>query len=109
MSYIELRDAKYYVTPMLTQIVNLIIETSHWPKQWSNSLIKPLYKGDGGDPSEASSYRPVALTNALSRVTEKVLSTQITRYIIENYLIGDEYHGFRPGRGTVSGAVTGWY
>ena len=44
VSYIELRDGAYYVAPLLTKIINLIIETSFWPKQWSNSLIKPLLK-----------------------------------------------------------------
>ena len=65
ISYIEIKDASHYVTPMLNAIVNLIIETSHWPKVWSNSIIKPLYKGEG-DIHDASCYRPVALTCCLS-------------------------------------------
>ena len=45
ISYMEIKDASCYVAPMLNAIVNLIIEKSHWPKVWSNIIIKPLYKG----------------------------------------------------------------
>ena len=45
ISYLELRDAAFYIAGHLKQIVNLIIETNHWSSQWKNSIIKPLYKG----------------------------------------------------------------
>ena len=45
ISYIGIKDAMYYVAPMLKTIINLIIETSHWPKVWSNGVI--FIKGKG--------------------------------------------------------------
>ena len=59
VSYIEIKDAAYYVAPMLTTIINLIIQTSHWPKVWSNSVIKPLYKGetDQQNPLRTDQFR----------------------------------------------------
>ena len=33
------------------------------------------------------------------------MAAQLTEYLTKNKLISDEYHGFRPGRGTVSGVL----
>ena len=78
--YIEIKDGEFFVTPLLTNIINLTLKTSHWPKSWSNSIIKPLYKGEG-ELNDPYSYRPVALTCALSRVAEKILAHQLSSHL----------------------------
>ena len=38
-------------------------------------------------------------------LTEKFLAAQLTDYLVSNNLIGEEFHGFIPGRGTVTGEL----
>ena len=38
-------------------------------------------------------------------MVERLLSSQLVEYLQENSLVGDECHGFRPGRGTTSGVL----
>ena len=62
-----------------------------------NSILKPLLK-PRLDKLDASSYRPVALTSAISRVAEKVLNEQLSDFISEQKWIPEESHGFVRGR-----------
>ena len=104
VSYIEIKDGEYYVAPLLTEIVNGIIETGHWPSEWKSSIIKPLYKSKG-DKLDAKSYRPVSLTSALGRTTERVLNSQLIEHLLHQDFISEECHGFVPGRGTVTAVL----
>ena len=96
ISYIEIKDGEFYVTEMLTEIVNRITELGHWPSQWVNSILKPLYNGKG-DRLQPGLYRPVAVTSALSRTVERLLNDQLVDFFISNGMIANECHGFTPG------------
>ena len=93
VAYCDLVDAKYYTLGMVLKIVNLIIETSHWPHGWRNSLISPLFKG-GPDKWDSRGYRTVALTSAVSRIVERVLNKQLEKYLEEKDILLQECHGF---------------
>ena len=98
ISYIDIQDGLIYTAPLMKDIVNLIIDTGHWPRRWKLSIIKPLYKG-AGDKWSSNSYRPVALISALSRVVERLLNEQLMNYLNKSGLNLEENHGFVQGRG----------
>ena len=52
ISYIDIKDSLFYSLDPLLKIINLVMETGHWPSTWKNSIIKPLRKGleDKFDP-----------------------------------------------------------
>ena len=104
ISYNEIKDAAYYLIDPLLLIINTIITTGHWPSQWKNSIIKPLLK-PGLDKMEPSSYRPIALTNALSRLAEKILNEQLSDYISQQKWIPEESHGFVKGRSCTTACI----
>ena len=79
-------------------VVNLIIDTGHWPGTWKLSIIKPLYKGTG-DKWSSNSYRPVALISAIARSVERELNEQLMSYLTKAGLNLEENHGFIQGRG----------
>ena len=62
------------------------------------------FKGKGLilDPT---SFRPVAITCALSRVVERVLNKQLEKILMEEGHITDECHGFVGSRGTTTGVL----
>ena len=81
----------------LVHIINLIITTSTWPDEWKIATVVPILKA-GKPRAEVSSYRPVALLCAASKIAERVLYDQLVAYIEANDLLPKEQHGFRAGR-----------
>ena len=85
----------------LVHIVNAVIKSGQWPDQWKQILITPVHK-QGKPPLEVSSYRPVALLCAVSKLCERVLYDQIMDFVEEHDLLPNDQHGFRKNRSTNS-------
>ena len=85
----------------LVHLVNLVIKSGQWPDQWKQIMITPVYK-QSKPPLEVSSYRPVALLCAISKLCERVLYDQIMDCVEERGLLPDDQHGFRKNRSTNS-------
>ena len=93
-----LKNVKQFVVGPIAAIANTIIKTGTWPDEWKLATIIPILKA-GKPKNEASSYRPVALLNATSKVVEKVISRQITSFAERWKWLPSEQHGFRQRRG----------
>jgi hypothetical protein len=90
VDYIDTRTVKLaaeILAPALTHIINLSITTSTFPDIWKFAKIIPLLKSLSSDPLLPKSYRPVALLPILSKVLEKIVFTQLVKYLEENNLI----------------------
>ena len=63
--------------------------TGHFPSSWfwKHATITPIIKKAGLDPSIPSSYRPVSNLTFLSKVLERVVHKQMTRYLVPNNLL----------------------
>ena len=72
----------------LVHIVNLVIRTGEWPKEWKESLITPGLK-KGKPRLQIGSYRPVALLCAVSKLTEQVLYNQLIDHVESSARIDD--------------------
>ena len=68
------------ITPAITHIVNLSIESSVFPSTYKISKVVPLYKSKG-DKMDPSSYRPVALLPILSKILERAIFMQMVQYM----------------------------
>ena len=64
------------------------------------SVITPIYKS--GNKSDPSNYRPIALTNHLTKIFERVLKKALVKHLESNNLLNVTQHGFRKGRSTVT-------
>ena len=64
------------------------------------AIITPLHKG--GPKCYAKNYRPVALTDHFYKIFERVLRSEIVKYLEENDLMNVTQHGFRSGRSTTT-------
>ena len=50
-------------------------------------------------------YRPISLLPVLSKVVEKVISSQINVFFLNNNLFYESQYGFRPGHSTIYAAI----
>ena len=103
VDYIDTRTIKLIaelITPVLTYIINLSIQSSTFPTIWKWAKVIPLLKSMSADAILPKSYRPVALLPILSKVMEKVVFTQLVEYLEHNRLIHPNLHGCRVGHNT---------
>ncbi|GFS82431.1 putative RNA-directed DNA polymerase from transposon X-element [Trichonephila clavipes] len=52
------------------------------------------------DPTQAESFRPIALPSILGKVAEKIILNRLYHHVEENNILIPEQHGFRPDLST---------
>ena len=87
----------------LTLIINQILNTGVFPSQLKIAKVIPIFKKD--DNKLFNNYRPISLLPVLSKVVEKVISSQINDFFKINNLFYDSQYGFRPGHSTEYAAI----
>ena len=88
----------------LRLIVNKTLTTSEYPENWKTAKIKPLHKK--GDKSEVNNYRPISLLPSLSKIIEKCMVHQITKYYDKHFLFPKHQYGYRHGKSTMDAINT---
>ena len=71
--------------PFLTDIVDNAIKYNIFPCRWKLALIKPLPKVT--NPVVPTDFRPISLLVAFSKILEKVMASQMQKYLNENKLL----------------------
>ena len=84
----------------LTHIINTSIAQAKVPDCWKEAIVIPILKK--GDSSDLNNYRPVSMLVAASKVLEKIVCNQVTRFFEVNKLLPDNQHGFRAHRSTMT-------
>ena len=84
----------------LCYITRAVLETKHFPEQWKIALVVPLVK-EGKDQSLSSSYRPISLLSAVSKVIEKSIYYRLLEHTLDNDILPAEQFGFLPGHNTI--------
>lgn len=87
-----------YILPQITHLFNMIITTSNYPSKWKHAKIIPIPKSD-------NDYRPIAILPYLSKVFERLIHTQMSKYIYDNNLLTDRQSGFRPKHSCISALI----
>lgn len=64
-----------YILPLLTHLINNIIDTKTFPTIWKKGIVTPIPKS--ANPSQPKDFRPISVLPAVSKVLEKVLLSQI--------------------------------
>ena len=97
-----LKLVKSEITPAVTHIINLSIESSVFPAKWKCAKVMPLFKPGSEDTLAPKSYRPVALLPVVSKVLERVIFVQTVEYMNVNALFHPNHHGFRSQHSTLT-------
>ena len=72
--------------------------TGYFPYSWTLSRVKLLPKS--GDLSNPCNWRPISMTNVFSKLLEKLVHSQMLKYLLDNQLISKNQFGFLPGKST---------
>ena len=88
------------VIDIILHIVNLSISTCIFPSYCKSSIVIPLIKKPGLDSEVLKNYRPVFNLLFLSKIIEKMISTQLVTYIVDNDLTDDFQFAYKCGHST---------
>ena len=66
---------------------------------WS-ALVKPLLKKMSLDPDDLKNYRPVSNLSFLSKVLERIVLSQLNKYLNHNNLLSPLQSAYRPNHST---------
>ncbi len=88
----------------ISHLVRLSLSTSKIPKAFKLANVTPLHKGKSKPANSASSYRPVSILPALSKVLERAVLRQLNEYVDSK--MPNVQFGFRPRRSTTAAIVT---
>jgi hypothetical protein len=82
----------------VSHLVNMSLLAGVFPSAFKTALIHPVYKGGGKARNDPTSYRPVAILCALSKVLETVAKEDLEAYMADNNILPSSQHRFRKGR-----------
>ena len=88
----------------VAHLIALSFAQAKVPSAFKAAIVVPIHKGKGKPSNQPSSYRPVAILPALSKVLEKIVLWQLTPFL-ENKLPECQF-GFRPARSSFSAVAT---
>jgi len=83
----------------LLNILNNIWLSGKFPYAWCTSTVVPIPK-PGGDVTDPSSYRPVALTSCICKVMERMINNRLVWYPERNRILTKTQCSFRKQRST---------
>ena len=95
-----LKDGADILTIPITQICNLSIKFSHFPKDCKVAKLKPLYKK--GTKTDPKNFRPISLLPIVSKIIEKVIHDQTMNHLTKNIVLYKYQSGFRKNHSTDS-------
>jgi ribonuclease HI len=84
----------------ILQIFNNIWLSGKLPSGWKHSIVLPFNK-PGKDPTNPDSYRPIALTSALCKVMERIVTNRLDWFMEKNNLFNKNQTGFRKNKSTL--------
>ena len=79
---------------ILTKMVNISLETGHFPSAWKEALVRPILD------TVFKNYRPVSYLSFISKVTERAVFLQIDNHMKKHDLYPSLQSAYRKNHGT---------
>ena len=100
-----LKECKAELVPLITDIVNMSLRESMFPKSLKTALIRPLLKKTGLDSDILKNYRPVSNLTFISKVIERVISGRLNEHLLNNSLFDPLQSAFRDKHSTETALI----
>jgi len=94
----EIKRATPIISDCILHLFSFSITYEVYPTLWKRALIRPIAKTK--NPLSASDYRPISLLCSLSKILEKIVASQITRYLEEANKMDPFQSAYRKGHNT---------
>ena len=94
-----LKDAGQTIYPLILHLVNTVIKTEIFPEVLKITKIVPIRK-KSKPHDDCTGWRPINILPSLSKIIEKCLLLQISKYLMRHNLIHHTHHGSVSGKGT---------
>lgn len=98
INYKIVKTIKNIIVVPFTALLNDCIGRGVYPDSLKVSSVTPILKKGSAD--DANNYRPISITPIFSKIFEKILKSQITKYFEDNSLYTPCQFGFRAKRST---------
>ena len=96
---------KYTISYLLhLNIFNKIWISGNFPSDWWKAIVIPILK-PGKDPTNPTSYRPIALTSCICNTMERMVNHRLVGYLESHNLLTNVQCGFRSRRSTIDHLV----
>ena len=94
---IVIKELSRELAPYLAYLINQIFRTGIFPERWRQGIVCPIFKS--GDRKNKLNYRPVTVTNSLSKVWERIANNQMNYYYWRYNVIDRSQHAYQRGKG----------
>ena len=94
----SLKISQHVIAPYLADPYNLCITDSIFPTKLKLAKVIPVYKS--GDKTQPSNYRLISLLSHFSKIFEKLVSTNLLSFLVQNSILCAQQFGFRQGLST---------
>ena len=81
--------------PYITKMVNASLSQGRLPVSQKHAIVTPLLKKTGLDSSNMNNFRPVSNLSFISKVVERVVTSQLHQYLAANDLLPRFHSAYR--------------
>ena len=101
------KDSPFVVFESLSHLFRRCFDYGEIPLDWTVARVKPLWK-NSGSKSDINKYRPVSIGVTACKIMEAMSLDPITELAEAADVFGEEQHGFRKGRSTMTNLNEYW-
>jgi len=93
--------------PILAIMINSSLCTSQFPASHKHAVVKPILKKSSLDPAQLANcnYRPVSNLSFMSKLFERFVVAEITKYLNDNDLFPPLQSAYRPRHSTETAVI----
>ena len=73
------------------------VSRSRTTKKWKAAIITPVFKK--GSAGTVANYRPISLTCVPCKIIERLISSRMLQFFLDNNILHPAQHGFLKGIG----------
>ena len=93
------------ILPALTHVINLSLGTACFPAKWKLARVVPVLKNKDLDTANPGSYRPICQLPVVSKLTERVVQSQLLSYLETSGQISMNHHSYRNKYSTTTALI----
>ena len=99
-----LKEMPQFVSISVCHLFNTMVRLGKFPEKLKIARLTPIHK-NGKIKTDPLSYRPISNLNAVEKLIESLLKTQMDKFLEENKVITPKQHGGRKLHSTLTAKI----